>query len=285
MKLEGTRVLLTGASGGIGAAVAERLAAKGGSIALFDRNAGDLQALREHLQEAHPGSRFHAFGVDLLDRQSREAGVAAAMARLGGIDLLVNCAGLMSFRPFADEDPAALEKVIQLNLLVPTLLVRQVLPTMLERGSGQIVNVGSTFGSIGFAWFAAYSASKFGLRGLSEALRRELEGTGVRVTYVAPRAVKTTLNTGAVYRMADATRMSMDEPGRVASRIVASIEQDAKDVYIGFPETFFARLNSLLPRLVDAGLRKQNQLMAPFARELQEPHQSAAGGRRSSRIA
>ena len=70
------------------------------------------------------------------------------------------------------------------------LLVRQLLPEMVARGDGRIVNVGSTFGSIGFAWFAAYSASKFGLRGFSEALRRELDGTGVTVTYVAPRAVK-----------------------------------------------------------------------------------------------
>lgn len=159
-----------------------------------------------------------------------------------------------------------LERLVHLNLVVPMLLVRQLLPDMLARDAGRIVNVGSTFGSIGFAWFAAYSASKFGLRGLAEALRRELEGTGVGVTYVAPRAVKTRFNTDAVYRMAEATHMKMDEPAWVAARIVAAIENDAKDVYLGFPERFFARLNSFLPRLVDVGLRKQNQVMAPFAR-------------------
>ena len=198
---------------------------------------------------------------------AREQAVDALRDLLGGVDLLINCAGLLSFRPFAEEDPAVLERIVQLNLVTPMLLVRQLLPAMLERGSGRIVNVGSTFGSIGFAWFAAYSASKFGLRGFSESLRRELEGTGVGVTYVAPRAVKTSLNTGAVYRMAEATKMNMDEPAWVAAGIVAAIEEDAKDVYLGFPEKFFARLNSFLPRLVDGGLRKQNRVMEPFARD------------------
>ncbi|MCB1789006.1 MAG: SDR family NAD(P)-dependent oxidoreductase, partial [Gammaproteobacteria bacterium] len=165
------------------------------------------------------------------------------------------------------EDPAVLARLMQVNLVAPTLLIRAVLPDMLARGSGRIVNVGSTFGSIGFAWFAAYSASKFGLRGLSEALRRELDGSGVGVTYVAPRAVKTPLNSDAVYRMAEATGMNMDEPQWVAQRIVEAIEDDAKDVYLGFPEKLFARLNGFLPRLVDGGLRKQNRVMAPFARD------------------
>jgi short-subunit dehydrogenase len=172
----------------------------------------------------------------------------------------------MSFRPFAEEDPGVLQRLVQLNLVVPLLLTRQVLPDMLARGSGRIVNVGSILGSIGFPWFAAYSASKFGLRGLSEALRRELQGSGVGVTYVAPRAVRTRLNSEAVYRMAQATGMQMDDPAWVAERIVAAIEDDAKDLYLGFPERLFARLNAFLPRLVDGGLRKQVGEMAPFAR-------------------
>jgi short-subunit dehydrogenase len=268
MQLKDARILLTGANGGIGSALADRLAAVGARLALLGRERNAAEAACERLRAAHPGATADAFGVDLLDHASRESAVAEAAERLGGIDVLINCAGLMSFRPFAEEDPLKLERVMQLNLVVPALLVRQVLPPMLARGNGRIVNVGSTFGSIGFAWFTAYSASKFGLRGLSESLRRELEGSGVGVTYVAPRAVKTPLNTDAVYRMAKVTRMRMDDPAWVAQRIVEAIERDSKDVYLGFPEKFFARLNSFLPRLVDGGLRKQNALMAPFAREL-----------------
>ncbi len=265
MKLNGTRVMLTGAAGGIGSALAEQLARRGAHLALLERSDAALQGLIERLRQA--GGKVQGAGVDLLDLAERERAVTRIQDGLGGIDLLINCAGLMSFRPFAEEDPAVLERIVQLNLVAPMLLVRQLLPGMLERGSGQIVNVGSTFGSIGFAWFAAYSASKFGLRGFSESLRRELEGTGVGVTYVAPRAVKTSLNTGAVYRMAEATKMNMDEPAKVAASIVTAIETDAKDVYLGFPEKFFARLNGLLPRIVDNGLRKQNRVMEPYARD------------------
>jgi short-subunit dehydrogenase len=265
MKLKGARVLLTGAAGGIGSALAMRLLEQGASLALIGRTDGELDSLVGRLR--HTGGTVHAASADLLDPDARERVIDDLRNLLGGVDLLINCAGLLSFRPFAEEDPALLERIVQLNLVAPMLLVRQLLPEMLERGSGRIVNVGSTFGSIGFAWFTAYSASKFGLRGFSESLRRELEGSGVGVTYVAPRAVRTSLNTGAVYRMAEATGMNMDEPAQVAGAIVAAIEKDAKDVYLGFPERLFARLNGFLPRLVDGGLRKQNRVMEPFARE------------------
>lgn len=264
MELHGKRVLLTGAAGGIGSDLAERLAARGAVLALVGRDADSLTPVVQRLGDL--GRRAFPIGADLLDAAQRDQVVEQARDTLGGVDVLINCAGLMSFRPFSEEDPRQLERMVQLNLVTPMLLSRALLPEMMARGEGRIVNVGSTFGSIGFAWFAAYSASKFGLRGLSEALRRELEGSGVGVTYVAPRAVRTRFNPDAVYRMAAATRMHMDEPGRVADKVVAAIEADAKDVYLGFPESLFARLNSVLPRLVDSGLRRQNRQMAPFAR-------------------
>lgn len=264
MKLHGKRVILTGATGGIGSALAERLAARGAALALVGRDVHALTPLVQSLRDA--GTQAWPISADLLDPAQGSLAVEGARHVLGGIDVLINCAGLMSFRPFSEEDPVQLERMVQLNLLAPMLLSRAVLPEMLDRGEGRIVNVGSIFGSIGFAWFTAYSASKFGLRGLSEALRRELEGSGVGVTHVAPRAVRTRFNSDAVYRMAEATQMQMDDPDWVADRVVAAIEADAKDVYLGFPESFFARLNSLMPRLVDSGLRKQNRQMAPFAR-------------------
>jgi short-subunit dehydrogenase len=156
---------------------------------------------------------------------------------------------------------------MQLNTLVPMQLTRQVVQYMIDQGKGQIVNVGSTFGSIAFAWFAAYSSSKFGLRGFSEALRRELADSGVGVTYVAPRGVKTKLNSTSIYRMADKVKMTMDEPTWVAQRIVKGIEKGRKDIYLGFPESLFVRVNALLPRLVDGALKKQNHQMMEFAKE------------------
>lgn len=265
MELCGKRIILTGATGGIGSALAERLAAEGAVLALVGRDANTLTPLLQSLCDF--GGQARPISADLLDPAQCNRLVQQVQQTLGGVDILINCAGLTSFRPFTEEDPAVLERTMQLNLVAPMLLSRAVLPGMLARGEGRIVNIGSTFGSVGFAWFAAYSASKFGLRGLSEALRRELEGSGVGVTYVAPRAVRTRFNSEAVYSMAEATRMRMDDPDWVARRIVRAIEGDAKDVYLGFPESFFARLNGLMPRLVDSGLRKQNSRMAPFARD------------------
>jgi short-subunit dehydrogenase len=264
MKVDGARIILTGAAGGIGSETAMRLASRGARVALLGRSTEVLSELSNEIN-SKGGDAFY-LTVNLLDVDERNVVIDQAVAKLGGVDVLVNNAGQQSFRPFAEEEPEVLEQIVQLNMMVPMLLTRRVLPVMLRQGSGHIVNIGSTFGSIAFAWFAAYSASKFGLRGFSEALRRELTDTGVKVTYIAPRAVKTKLNTDAVYRMAEEVKMNMDEPEWVADRIVASIEKERKDVYLGFPESMFVRVNALLPRLVDSALYKQNIKMFPFTK-------------------
>lgn len=264
MKIEGARIILTGAAGGIGSETARQLAGRGARLVLLGRNYEALAELSHKINSS--GGDAYCITVDLLDAEERNVAIDQAVAKLGGVDVLLNNAGLQSFRPFAAEEPEVLERIVQLNTVVPMLLARQVLPAMLQQDSGHIVNIGSTFGSIAFAWYTAYSASKFGLRGFSEALRRELADTGVKVTYIAPRAVKTKLNTDAVYRMADAVKMSMDQPEWVAGRIVTSIEKERKDVYLGFPESLFVRINALLPRLVDGALHKQNSKMFPFAK-------------------
>ena len=144
-------------------------------------------------------------------------------------------------------------------------LVRAVLPQMIAQGSGRIVNIGSMFGSIGFPGFAAYSARKFELRGFSQALRRELAGTGVGVTYISPRAVKTPLNPEVVNRMAERGMMRMDDADWVAGEIVRAVEKDRNESYLGFPEKFFARINAILPGVVDQGIAKQVPEILAFA--------------------
>jgi short-subunit dehydrogenase len=265
MNLKSTRVILTGAGGGIGSEVAIQLAARGARLALLGRNESALRQTRERIGDCEHEPLLYP--VDLLDTQARSMAVDKAMNALGGIDILINNAAQLSFRPFADEDPEVINRIVQLNTLAPMQLTRQVVQYMIDQGKGQIVNVGSTFGSIAFAWFAAYSSSKFGLRGFSEALRRELADSGVGVTYVAPRGVKTKLNSTSIYRMADKVKMTMDEPAWVAQQIVQGIEKERKDLYLGFPESLFVRINALLPRLVDGAMKKQNHQMMAFAKE------------------
>lgn len=262
MNLENARVIVTGACGGIGQAIVRELLARGASVGMVDRQADGLQSLADEL--AASGAQVEPIIADLTDSGDRARILSRMHERFGGIDVLINNAGVMAFTEFAQQDAAQIEQTIKVNVTAPMALTHDVLPGMLERGYGRIVNVGSIFGSIAFAWYAAYSASKFALRGFSEALRRELKGSGVGVTYVAPRAVKTSLNAPEVYRMAEKVNMKMDDPQAVARRIVRAIERDREDVYLGFPEKLFVRLNAVLPRVVDKGLRRQNDTMREF---------------------
>jgi short-subunit dehydrogenase len=260
MKLQDKRVVLTGAAGGMGAVLARLMHAKGAKLALVDSNEEVLQKLANELAGAA------AIVGDLASREGCEKIATQAEAALGGVDLLVNLAGIMSFAAFEDEDDARIETLMHINLIAPMLLSRALLPAMLTQNSGRIVNIGSMFGSIGFAYFAAYSASKFGLRGFSQALRRELADTGVGVTYISPRAVKTSINSGPITRVHEATKTNTDEPDEIAAKILAAIEAEKKEAYFGFPESLFARINGILPGVVDNGTVDQNRITRDFAK-------------------
>jgi short-subunit dehydrogenase len=256
MKLHGARVLLTGASRGIGRELARRLAGRGARLVLVGRNPSAVAAVCNEIFAV--GGRADSMVFDLAASVGHETLVARALTVLGRIDLLVNNAGVSSFDAFERQSPETVARIVATNLVAPMLLARAALPH-LEAGA-RIVNVGSMFGSIGFPHCAAYSASKFGLRGFSEALRREVAARGIGVTYVAPRAVRTEANSAALYRFAARTGMAMDAPGDVAEGIIAAIERDEAERFFGRPERFFARLNALLPRLVDRALGKQARI-------------------------
>jgi len=264
VELRDKNILLTGAAGGIGRQLAVRLAERGAHLALVDAN----EEVLKEVGAAVPRSKIIV--GDLSSSQGCLAIADAATEALGQIDILINLAGMMSFRCFEDEDLDVMERIIEVNLLGAMRLTRHVLPAMVERDQGRIINVGSVFGSIGFAYFTAYSASKFGLRGFSEALRRELYDSKIKVMYLAPRAVKTPLNTGRIMRMGKATKMNMDSPEVVVERVLKAIDNDRKEVYIGFPESLFVQINLRFPRLVDKALAAQNRIARAFAKEKDE---------------
>lgn len=253
MSLDGKSIVLTGGSGALGSLIARNLMESGAEIVVIDRVAPDLS-----------GQTFIEADI------SSTAGIGRAVAALAQhpVDMLINLAGIQYFGPFERQDDISIESGFFVNLLAPVRLSRAVLPGMLQRGSGHIVNVGSIFGSINFAHFVTYSSAKAGLRGFSEALRRELKGSDIAVTYVAPRAVKTGFNSEKVRAFAAATKMAMDSPADVARKICDSIRARRRDVYLGFPESVFVRVNAIAPRLVDFALagndRKARDLFAPM---------------------
>ena len=239
MRFQGQKIAVTGGAGEIGARIVTRLLAEGAEVSVLDR-----------VPPTSPGAAHVA--CDLGDPDGLES-LATVLAGEAW-DVLINLAGVQYFEPMEGETPASLRRTLAINLLAPMRLAQAVAPGMRARGRGQIVNIGSIFGSINFAHFASYSSSKAGLRAFSQALRRELAGSGVDVTYIAPRAVKTAFNSAKVMQFAALTRMAMDDPDLVAGRIVDAVAARRRDVYLGFPEAFFVRLNALFPALVDRAL-------------------------------
>ncbi|MCX7192292.1 MAG: SDR family oxidoreductase [Proteobacteria bacterium] len=263
MNLSNKRIILTGAGGGIGYRLALLLASKGAHLALVERNAPRLAEICNEINTN--GGKAVAIALDLTSEGAATQVVDSAIQALGGLDIVINNAGIMDFTLYDRQTPERIAQVININVIAPMLLVRAALPHLLAQNSGCIVNIGSAFGSIGFAHFATYCSSKFAMRGFSEALRRELADSAVGVCYVSPRAAKTALNDELTTQMLIETKTNMDEPDYVAEQIVLAIERGAKEYFIGQPESFFARLNGMFPRLVDGGLLKNTRIARKYA--------------------
>lgn len=183
--LAGRCALITGATGGIGAAVARRLGDAGADLHLIARGRNALRSMAERLDGcAWPANLEEADALqDVLEHIVRSQG--------GPPDVLVNAVGIFEVAPFAETSRTVLDRALAANLRGPFLVIQALLPGMLARGSGTIVTIGSVAGYRAFPSNSAYSASKFGVRGMHEVLSEELQGTGVRATLVEPAATDT----------------------------------------------------------------------------------------------
>lgn len=261
MNLNDKTVLLTGATGGIGEAIAHTLAQAGAKLILTARNADKLQSLQTSLS----GGPHALVVADLSVISEREKLVEQATQ--AGVDILINNAGINHLQWFAEADADSIDQQIHTNLLVPMQLTRELLPALQQRPEAVIVNMGSILGSIGFAGLVAYSTSKFALRGFSEALRRELADTRVKVLCLAPRATATAIHTDAMTQMNKELGSAVDSPEWVAQQLRKCLEQGRlHNYYLGWPEKLFVRLNGLLPKMVDGSLLKQLPIIKRYAR-------------------
>jgi uncharacterized protein len=181
VQLGGTTVLLTGASGGIGQAVARALHARGALVLLSGRRAGALEELRAEL-----GGNAEVLEADLAER----AGVATLAERAGPVDVLVANAGLPASGRLERFTPEEIDRALDVNLRSPIQLSRALVPGMVERGRGHLVFVSSLNGKVASARSGLYSATKFGLRGFAGGLREDLHETGIGVTVVFPSFIR-----------------------------------------------------------------------------------------------
>lgn len=214
--------LVTGAGGGIGAAICKRLAEEGCHVALFDRDADAARAAGKELQA--PGRRISTHVVDITDYHGVSDAVASITADQGGVDILVNNAGMDRFANFLDTEPEMWDAIIDVNLRGTLNMHHVVLPGMCDRGWGRVVNIASDAARVGSSMEAVYSACKGGIVAFTKSVARELARSGVRLNVVCPGPTDTPLLAQFL------------EGGEDGGKIVKALERAVPMKRIGQPE-------------------------------------------------
>jgi short-subunit dehydrogenase len=229
IQVDGSAVLVTGASSGIGAALAPLLAERGATVGVVARRADRLAEVLERCQAHTAGSQM--FVADLADADGAERLALDAWDTFGHLDAVVHNAAIPKRRRVQDLTPAEVDEVMQVNFTAPARMTLALLPRMLERDAGVIVNVASLGGRLGIMHEAAYCASKFALCGWSESLALDLWHTGVDVRLIIPGPIDTEIwdQPGNDTPLYDGPR---EPPGDVAAGIIAALEGDAFEHYL-----------------------------------------------------
>ncbi|MGF2735656.1 SDR family oxidoreductase [Marinobacter sp. DUT-1] len=253
MRLHDRVFLLLGGTGGIGKALVDPLVRTGARVIVASRQ---------------PDKLGHREGVSAVHLDLAAPDLDQQLERLSDaypdIDGVIHCAGQNRFAALGAMAVSELDAQLTVNLRSAMLVARHFAPRFEKDGYGALVFVGSTFGSIGFPGYTAYCASKFGLRGFTEALRRELADTPVQVLYVAPRATATDMNPEQVNELNRALGNTMDAPEVVAAEILKAMENDDRRRFLGWPEKLFVVINGILPRIVDKAMLKQLPVIRRF---------------------
>jgi short-subunit dehydrogenase len=247
----GTRALVTGASRGIGRALAFKLAARGATVGLIARNRAELEELAAEL----PGEHV-VIACDVSDRAAMEAAVKTFVEATGGLDLLVANAGIAHYGPFSQVPIERAEEMTRVNWLGTLYTVHAGLPLLLDRAEGHVVIVSSGAGLRSFPWAAVYGATKAAQRMFAEALRHELSGTGVGLTTIYPGEITTSLHAHERDTLPDWYRPGESVPPEgLADEIIAAIEADARDVYHPRIVRLLRVAHGISPRLSDRILK------------------------------
>ena len=260
-ELSGRRILITGASSGIGRALAVQLAQAGAKLALAARSEDMLRELAGAL--ASTGADVAALPADITVEADRSRLMAEVKSRFGGLDVLVNNAGIASWAHFADSSEKILRQIMEVNFFAPAELIRLAIPILVEGQQPAIVNVSSMCGRRAMPGWSEYSASKFALCGLTEALRGELARFDIDILLIVPGLTRTDLSKHLLLRKGRA-KIEFDKgmlPEQVAVRIVQSLRKNKTETVLGSEARWVLLCNKFFPRLTDWLLaRKMKQL-------------------------
>jgi short-subunit dehydrogenase len=276
-QLRGQRMLITGASGGIGRALAQQASAAGARLLLSARSGPALEALAGELNAA--GGDAVAVPGDVTSEADRRHLLRTAVERFDGLDVLVNNAGVASFGHFADSTEAVLRQIMEVNFFAPAELIRAAAPMLMRGRQPAVVNIASMCGRRGMPAWSEYSASKFALCGLTEALRGELARFDIDVLLVIPGLTRSDLGRHLLRRTGRAN-IDFDSgmpPDDVARGILGALGHNRTETVLGRDARWLLRVHRFLPRLVDALLiRKVRQLYASD-KEIGNPEPPAGG--------
>ncbi len=253
---QGARVIVTGASSGIGRALAIELAAGGAKLLVTARR----QSLLDELAESLPGrgSNVEVVAGDLTDAAVRETIVRRAIERFGGIDILINNAGVGALGRFMNVDASRLRQIMEVNFFAPVELTRVALPTLRKGTNPMVVNVGSILGHRALPRMSEYCASKFALTGFSEALRGECVQMGIDVLLVSPGTTQSEFQQQMIDRQGE-TPWPMSEGVTaevVAQRIIRAIHQGRRHIIPDLRGRLLTTANRIAPTLLDRWLSR-----------------------------
>jgi len=260
LSLDGATFVVTGASRGIGRAVAVRAARRGARVGLIARSGPDLEKVRDEIggsgSTANAAARATACAAaDVGDREQVISAIRALEGELGPTDVLVANAGIGAYGPFADIPVEEVERLVRINLLGTVYPLKAVLPGMIERGRGHLVVVSSVAGRFGSPFEAAYAATKFAQTGMAEAMAVELEGRGVGVSIVNPGVVDTDFfeARGHAYDRPFPRPIPAD---RVAEAVVRAVESGQREVFVPRWFKYALAVRHLSPAVYARGTRR-----------------------------